>query len=252
MRNFCFDTVCNITLKKDKPQEPQRFNCGSWFIGKSGVVKNKKNAVKSYKYHWEISFRPVSNSFLLYWLVLLTCIFLWRKCLVLPILIIGRSVKTVRLQRIHFHSQSCYLFIFQYFNPAGSHWVRLRQTIDRLDSFLHICDAVHAGLFSKPKLLQAILASRILYTCSIYQNVTKRPVLYLHLKLGETIDFICLICLVLLSHMHVCSLIIYLFLCLFHQLLYSIILTYLLFSCVLYSLSIYSVDFTLQQTQNMI
>ena len=36
MKNFCFDTICNIT---QETQDLQGYNCASGFIGKSAVIK---------------------------------------------------------------------------------------------------------------------------------------------------------------------------------------------------------------------
>ncbi len=62
MKNFHFNTICNIT---QEPQELQRYNRACRFLGKSAVIKMSSVAIKSYKYYQEIAFRPVSNSYLL-------------------------------------------------------------------------------------------------------------------------------------------------------------------------------------------
>ncbi len=38
MKNFRFDTICNVTRDL---QEVQRFNCGCGLIGKSAVIKHQ-------------------------------------------------------------------------------------------------------------------------------------------------------------------------------------------------------------------
>ena len=46
MKNFCFETICNITKE---PQELQRFNCACWLIGKSAVIKHHRLLLKVIK-----------------------------------------------------------------------------------------------------------------------------------------------------------------------------------------------------------
>ncbi len=58
MKNFRFNTICNIT---QKPKELQRYNRACRFTGKCAVIKMSSVAIKSYKCHQEIAFRPVSN-----------------------------------------------------------------------------------------------------------------------------------------------------------------------------------------------
>ncbi len=59
MKNFRFNTICNIT---QKPKELQRYNRACRFIGKCMCCdKMSSVAMKSYKCYQEIAFRPDSN-----------------------------------------------------------------------------------------------------------------------------------------------------------------------------------------------
>ncbi len=64
MKNFRFDTICNIT---QEPQELQRFNLYPLVYRQVCCETISPIAVKSYfKYQWVSIFRLVSSSFLLY------------------------------------------------------------------------------------------------------------------------------------------------------------------------------------------
>ena len=60
MKNFRFDTICNITQELQEPLW-ERLNCASGHIWKYHQFLQKM-----YKCWREIAFRPVSNSVLLY------------------------------------------------------------------------------------------------------------------------------------------------------------------------------------------
>ncbi len=65
MKNFRFDTICNIN---QEPHAIQRFNCACWFIGKSAVIKYPQllSKVIISINCMDIAFSTVSKSFLLY------------------------------------------------------------------------------------------------------------------------------------------------------------------------------------------
>ena len=48
MKNFCFDTICNIT---QEPQKLQSLNCACGFIGKSVLTKYHQLLTKVVSIH---------------------------------------------------------------------------------------------------------------------------------------------------------------------------------------------------------